>query len=362
MARFLATTGVALAMVGQAYAGGIERDPQSVSILFEEGNYAEGRLSFVSPSVSGTDAGLGGPIASGDMAPSYFNAAVGYKQDISDNLAFAVIIDQPVGADVDYATGTGYPLAGTMAELTSIGVTAFLKYRFDNNVSIYGGPRLQSINAELSGLLLPPPTSTTFGLDVDRTYEFGYAVGVGYEMPEIALRVALTYNSAIDHTFDSSESFGGAPGIAGSFTTTIPQSVNLEFQSGIAENTLVFGNIRWQDWSEFDITPPNLGSPLIAYQSDYITYNLGIGRRFNDQWSGAVTVGYEAETGDIQGNLAPRDGFASIGVAATYTMDNVEITGGIRYIALGDATTQTIDATFTDNDAIAAGIRVGMSF
>lgn len=64
----------------------------------------------------------------------------------------------------------------------------------------------------------------------------------------------------------------------------------------------------------------------------------------------------------MQGNLAPRDGFASIGVAATYTQGNTQITGGVRYIALGDATTQTIGANFADNSAIAAGIQVKYKF
>ncbi len=358
MARIPVIAAAALATASQGIAGGIERDPGSVSILFEEGSYGQVTLSYVSPSVEGTVGG--GTVSSGDMAPGYFNGSLSYKQDISDDLAIAVILDQPVGADVDYTgADAGYPFLGTTAELNSFAATVLLKYQINDRFSIYGGPRAQSIQAELAGL---PTMGGAYTLDVDRTYEFGYVAGVAYEIPDIALRVALTYNSAIDHGFDSTETFGGGAGIAGNFTTTIPQYVNLEFQTGVAEDTLVFGNIRWQDWSEFDISPPSLPSSLIDYDSDYITVNLGVGRRFNDQWAGAITVGYEAETGDVQGNLAPRDGLASIGVAATYTMDNVEITGGVRYIALGDATTQTIGATFEDNHAIAAGVRVGVTF
>jgi len=352
------TTVSALALCsigGAALAGGVERSSQPVGILFEEGNYVQLGFTYVSPDVSGTVGG--GTVSSGDMAPSYTNFSLAYKQQINDRLDLALIIDQPNGADVDYANvDPGYPFVdGTTAELDGYEVSALLKYRFDNGVSIYGGPRIQSLTAELNDLQIGGPG---YDLEVDRTYELGYAAGVAYERKDIALRVALTYRSAIDHDFDSTEDFG-AGGVAGNFTTTIPQSLNLEFQTGVAEDTLLFGSVRWQDWSEFDITPPNLGSALIDYDSDYITYNLGVGRRFNENWSGAVSIGYEGESGDLQGNLAPRDGFASIGVGATYTKGNMKVTGGVRYIALGGATTTTIGADFDNNDAWAAGIQVG---
>ena len=39
----------------------------------------------------------------------------------------------------------------------------------------------------------------------------GWVAGVAYEMPEIAARVSLTYNSPIDHDFDMTESGGPLP-------------------------------------------------------------------------------------------------------------------------------------------------------
>ncbi len=347
-----------------ALAGGIERSAQSVSLLFEEGRAMQFSFGYVSPSLEGNFAPAPGvALSSGDMAPAYTSLSFGYKMPIGQSMDFALIYDQSVGADVDYTgAATGYPFRGTTAELDGSDLTALLRYKFDGGFSVYGGVRAQSIKAQLEGLFVPSAPGP-YSLDVDRTYEFGYVAGVAYERPDIALRVALTYHSAIDHDFESTEAFGTFPGPGGTFTTTIPQSVNLEFQTGIAENTLLFGNVRWQDWSEFDITPPGLGgASLIDYQSDYTTYNIGVGRRFSETWSGAITLGYEGATGDIQGNLAPRDGFASIGLAATYTQGNASITGGVRYIALGDATTQTIGAQFSDNSAIAAGVQVKYKF
>jgi long-chain fatty acid transport protein len=157
------------------------------------------------------------------------------------------------------------------------------------------------------------------------------------------------------------------------FSSEIPQSLTLEGQTGIAADTLLFGSIRWVQWSNFDISPTNYGistggSSLVEYEDDVITYNLGVGRRFSDQWSGAVTAGYEASNGGFAGNLGPTDGSTSLGVAGTYTMGDIRITGGVRHIWIGDAETQAPGApgmalgSFEDNSAWALGLRVAYNF
>jgi long-subunit fatty acid transport protein len=355
MKRKLLASAALTAVATSAMAGGVERSSQSVAILFEQGRYAELSFGTFSPDVSGT---LGGA-SSGDMSSRYNTYSLGYKMDIGDRMALAVILDQPIGADVAYPTGTGYQLQGSTAELTSSAVTALLRYKFENNVSVYGGLRYQTVHGEVSLPFL------AYTLDTNHDSELGYVVGVAWERPDIAARVALTYNSAITHSLESVETgIVAAPPTVAGFDTEVPKSLNLEFQTGIAKDTLLFGSIRWQEWSAFVIDPPRyppLFGPLVSYASDRVTYNLGIGRRFNENWSGAVTVGYEPSDGEVTGNLGPTDGFSSIGLAATYTMDNVKVTGGIRYVDIGDAVTN-IGGNFQNNHGIGIGIRVGYTF
>lgn len=345
-----------------ATAGGIERTPQSAALLFEPGNAVQLSYGSAAPAVDGTFPPNGA--SSGDMAPTYGTLTFGVKMAVTDRVDLALIYDQSVGADVDYSDADAtYPLRGTKAELTGSDITALLRYRLAERVSVFGGVRLQGIEAQLSGLSL---AGNAYGLDVDRNHEAGYVIGAAYEIPDIALRVALTYNSEIEHEFAATETLNGTPIGATPFTTTIPQSVNLEFQSGIAEDTLLFGSIRWQDWSEFDITPvayeDRTGRSLINYESDYVTYSLGLGRRLNERWSGAVTLTHEPANGDIQGNLAPRDGYTAIGIGATYRIDRTEIGLGLRYVWLGDATTQVIGAEFEDNEVLGVGLRLTQRF
>jgi hypothetical protein len=53
----------------------------------------------------------------------------------------------------------------------------------------------------------------------------------------------------------------------------------------------------------------------------------------------------------------------SIGLAATYTMDNMKISGGVRYVEIGDATTKPpISGNFTGNSGVGVGIKIGYTF
>jgi long-subunit fatty acid transport protein len=357
MMRRVLTTCAALALTaGTAAAGGVERSSQSVAILFEQGSYAELSFGRVSPSVSGNLAPAPA-VRSGDMAPGYNTFSLGYKTDLSDQISMAVILDQPIGADVAYPAGTGYPIAGSTASIDAMAVTGIVRYRFPSNFSVYAGLRVQSASGEvrLAGAL-PYTMSTSTETD------YGWLAGVAYEKPEIALRVALTYNSAIDHTFTVTEN--GAP--SGPFTTTVPQSWNLEFQTGIMADTLLFGSIRYVDWTAFEIDPVAYPppTPLVSYDDDTTTYTLGVGRRFNDTWSGSISFSHEAGSGPFSGNLGPTDGFTSAQVAAVYTMGNMKITGGLRYIDIGEAQTRigAVPTNFSGNHGWAAGLRIGYSF
>lgn len=347
------------------HAGALERSSQSVAILFEPGSYAEFSIGIVNPDISGTGNGPWAGVSSGDIVGSYATLSFGYKQALSDKLDMAIILDQPVGGKISYpAANAPYPFAGSSAEVSSLAVTGLLRYKFPSHVSVYGGLRAESVKGHLN-IVAPAlsPAFTNYNLTAEQNYQLGYVLGVAWEKPEIAARVALTYNSSITHDFDTIETGLGPGAILDVMEVEIPQSVNLEFQSGIAANTLLFGSIRWVDWTAFQVAPNSLSpQALVSYPNDMITYNIGIGRKFNETWSGAVTVGYEKHFGDPVSNLTANDGVKSVGLAVTYTKDNMKITGGLRYLDIGDATTTLVGSSFSGNSGIAGGVRVGFNF
>ncbi|WP_306116376.1 MULTISPECIES: OmpP1/FadL family transporter [unclassified Roseovarius] len=351
----LAATALTIATTGVAHAGGIGRDGDRSQILFEEGrNYVEFTASAVDLNVSGSL--LGGALGSGNIQKSFLSFSGAYKFQPNDQWAFAIVANEPVGADVAYTAGTPYPFSGSSATVESIAVTGYVKYNFSERVSAYGGLRVQGLTGDLAirtaGLPLPP----VYNLNVDQDFRFGYVVGAAYQIPDIAMKVALTYESEIEHSFIDNTGTN--------FDVTIPQAVTLHAQSGISQNTLLFGSIRWQEWTEFQIRPLDFlgGAVAIASEpSDIWTYELGVGQRFNENWSGALTVGYEEDQGDIVGNLSGKDGFTSFGVAMKYKKEGWEVTTGIKYFDIGSTRT-SIGANFSGNDAVAAGVKVGFRF
>jgi long-subunit fatty acid transport protein len=360
MKKYLATSAMLALISGAATAGGSGRSGQNVGILFEEGNYAEVSVGSVSPDVSGTALGAN----SGDMASSYLQVGAGYKRDINDQLSFALIYDQPYGADVDYPTGTGYAFAGSTAELKTNALTGILRYKLDNGVSVHGGLRVQTLEAKASIPVL------TYNATGERDTGVGYLVGAAYEKPEIALRVALTYFSKVKHEMDTSEFLGITRPDTVTSTET-PQAVNLDLQTGIAEGTLLFGGVRWVEWSAFEIAPAaytaTIGSPLVAFKNDTFTYTLGIGRKLAENLSGSVAVSYEKTLGDTVSNLGPTDGRLGLTLGLRYTKDNMVISGGINYTRVGSAntvisSTGPILSSFTDNSSVGAGIKIGYRF
>ncbi|MBY6080987.1 OmpP1/FadL family transporter [Ruegeria arenilitoris] len=356
-----------------AHAGGIDRSGQGINIIFEEGSVVQFRLGYTNPSVSGTMLG----VDSGNVANDFFSPHLAYKHAFTDQLDFALIYDEPFGADIAY--GSNYPLSQNpipggrtdvlRAKADTEAITALLRYKFDGGFSAIGGLRIQRLSADVA-----VPAAAGYEVNADKDTALGYVVGVAWEKPEIAARVALTYNSKISHDLSQTESVNPIPippippGTVATFDTSSevvsPQSVNLDFQTGVAPKTLLFGSIRWVDWPQTVYDPPNYPptSALVDYDDPTWTYSLGLGYQFSEQFSGAVTLGYESATNEPVSNLGPTDGFWSIGLGGTYSMERAKISGGVRYTDLGDATADgagpAARANFSGNSAWSVGIQV----
>lgn len=341
MKKFVAGGAALLMSTTLAHAGGLDRSGQGIGAIFEDGNYAEFSFGYVMPSVTASSAPYAGE---GSVAQPYSSIGFAMRTQVNDNVAFALIVDQPFGAAIEYPDIGGG--AVPMASVETMSITALGQYQINERVSAHAGVRMLNGSGSID--------LGAFANDYSSGSGVGYVVGGAYEIPDIALRVALTYSSAISLELDGIT-------VPTTLTADFPQSVNLDFQTGIAADTLLFGSIRWADWSAVTVTDSGPAGELYAPESDSITYNIGVGRRFSDNFAGSVSLGYEKAQGGLASALAPTDGYFSIQVGGAYTMDNgVEISGGIRYINVGDATAPT--GVFEDNSAIGVGVKVGMSF
>jgi long-chain fatty acid transport protein len=338
-----------------ANAGGLDRSGQWVNDIFQTGNVAKFSYSSTTPELSGTGTGN-----TGNVGQSFSVASGSYKTDLNDSVSVAVIWDQPFGSSIYYdPTQTNAATRGIKAQVSSNAVTGVLRYKLDNGISFHGGLRAQQLEGSVA-----LPFAGNYTLDLAGDTGFGYLAGVAYERPDIALRVSLTYNSEIDHSFASVDSTAGNV----TTSTSTPESWNLEFQSGVAANTLVFGSIRYTPWGDFKLPAAGLGGLNIASLSNSTDYTLGVGRKLNDTWSISAVFGQSGGgTAATASALSPTGGNKSLALAAVYTNDAYKVTTGVRYTKLGDTTAtvgaaQTPVASFSDNSAVSVGVSVAYKF
>lgn len=383
MTRIAFCVCVATLAAGPALAGGIDRTRTPYMALFESGTYLEFGIANVSPSVSGEYPGFVGGGSTGDMAPAYTNFSFIYKQDIDEKLAFAVFVNTPYGADASYHQGF---YDGLRANWGSEQLVVMLRYRLDDAFSIYGGARYVSSVADIdipdqmirAGLAaagnpvagIAPAGSLAYKAKGDRSGTVGFVLGGAYERPDIALRIGLTYESQLDQNFKTSESIPfltsvGAPLPRTTTKVELPQTVTLDFQTGIAPETLLFGSVRWSEWSQWEVRPQGFddltGEAITGFEDDVLTWQLGVGRRLNEEFSVFARATYEDDTGEVSSRLSPYDGQLGIALGGTWTRNNMRVTAGLEYAWLGD----TFDATgtqFKNNTAFGLGLAVGYTF
>ncbi len=389
-ALFAGVTATAALLATAAFPAAIERAiPSTTRIIFEEGRYIEFGVAYADPDQSGDDVTLP-PLLSptntplsfqgntGDVFDGSWNFSGSYKADINDRWSYALLFDQPFGADTSYGNGpmTGpagtFNYDGTTAELNTFHFTGVLAYDIQENMKIYGGLRAQRLDANAAIPFVGPTADLPgYTIDTNEDWGYGYMLGWAYEKPEIALRVALSYHSAIEHDLKTTE-FGGIPipGLQDGDTetdVTTPQSAMLEFQTGVAANTLVFGSIRWVDWSDFAIEPPSYvvatsGRPLVDYADDWWTYNLGVGYQFREDFAASLSVTYEPSIGGELTTLGPYDGRTTLNIGAAYDVnESLNLSGGVTYGTIGD-TYNVLDTDFNDGTVWGAGLRIGYSF
>jgi len=349
------TTAILAAGASTAYAGALDRGKLPISPIFEKGTYVEVGTAIIVPSVDGTTAG-GANIS--NIYENYTQTQLSFKTDITDNLAVAVSFFQPAGTDITYATDPFLgPLSGTTANLDTNAISAIVKYRFDNNISVYGGAKYETITADLT-LGPAPPNAFSFARD----YDLAPIAGIAYEKPDIALRVSFTYIGKTEYLLNTT--LAGV-GTLPSSATGVPESFTLNFQTGIAKDTLLFGEIRHSKWSDVDVIVPAIGAPVgpnLSNFDDITSFDLGVGRKLTDAVSVFTSLNYERRIDGVTGNLAPIDGRYALSVGGSYTKGKAKFTGGVRYTRLGDVTTTTFGNSFEGNSSLSFGFKVGYSF
>ncbi|KXO85941.1 transporter [Acinetobacter venetianus] len=389
------------------FAAALDRSGQSIAAFLQPNNYFEAGITVLDPNVSGKDISQNN---TGDMANHYYSPNAALKIQATEHFSIGLIYDQPYGADAQYTGQSNFienrPLpfqGGTSVTVDTENLNLLFGYQPNQNWNLYAGAVYQTLDATV--LLRGESYSAYSGYDfkTGRDEAVGWLAGIAYQIPEIALKTSLTYRAKIKHEMNAYENHGitgftGSPvfdamlnqinNAQGTTEITTPQSVNLDFQTGIMENTVAFANVRWVNWEDFAIRPYKFGAAsvlppivnktgkkdgfdLVAYTDDQYSITAGVGRKVNDHWAGNVSVGWDSGAGNPVTTLGPTEGYWNVGVGVQYSpAPNYFIAGGVKYFWLGDAKAQSGSqfntpehvAEFKNNDAIAYGLKIGYKF
>ncbi|MEQ1149492.1 OmpP1/FadL family transporter [Acinetobacter johnsonii] len=373
------------------FAAGLDRSGQSILPFLQSGNYVEASISVLDPSVSGKS-NNGATVT--DMADDYYFPSAALKVQATDHFSFGLLYDQPYGADSQYSSDLGAfgdSTEGTSVKVRTNNLSLIVGYQPTENWNIYAGPVYQTVKGNVSLRGTAYSLLSGYNIDLKEDDAFGWLAGAAYQIPEIALKAAITYRSEIKHELDTTETSNvyippnylptlpsgiDLRSISSQTEVVTPQSVNLDFQTGIAKDTLAFANVRWVHWDQFAVSPAALASAsklakvkaqnLIDYSDDQISATVGVGHKFTSKWSGSASVGWDSGAGNPVTTLGPVEGFWSVGLGGQYSpAENYFLQAGVKYFWLGDAKAQTggtVAGDFSDNDAIAYGLKFGYKF
>jgi long-chain fatty acid transport protein len=389
------------AMTEVAFAGGIERGGYDIDRLFDTSRYViDGGVTYVMPdrklknvkdvNPKNGNLNLTRPDTADETAGyavPYFSAKIGIADDVDCMFDYS----EPFGAHSDPGSnwaGANYDIE---QKIRTHNYGATCSYKFDagpGQIRLIGGGFYQDVTGYKEQLVtvLPASLSSMYNgtgkLNVS-DHGWGWRAGAAYEIPEYAFRTSLVYNSQVKYdnlsgTVDLTQvpHIAGIPALSNPAlgvvtpvygSATAPDSIELKVQTGIAPDWLAFGSVKWTNWSVLQSvafcpkstrgkvscgpgSPVELTSLDLLYRDGW-TLNGGVGHKFNDQWSGAVSLTWDE--GTSQGYGMQTDTW-TLGLGVSYApTQHVEFTlaGALGLLTSGKSGTVVSNGVTYGNEA-----------
>lgn len=384
---------------GPAYAAAFEQSNQSIQSFFAKNHYAEVSLAWVRPDISGqvqhteelqqlgiTD------FSTGNFARNQFISNVALKLQLHPQLSWGLIYDQPYHVDIAYSydpifAGEILPIEAASIQFESHNITSLIGFQPNAHWNFYTGLSYQSLEGNL---YLDGQTFYIFN-GYQATFEpdsaWGWLAGISYQIPEYFFRTSLTYRSAINHQHKTAESIDLGMNPSPYTEIQTPQSVNLDFQTGLPYQNTLYGTFRWLNWQNFVIQPPTFAAvidyaaiafpeiqdfKMIDYREDQWSGKIGFAHQWPSLGINSIELLWDSGTGNPASTLNPSDGYWGIGLTHLYKIQETwDIATGLYYlrfqkpeISSSEAVTPQIAglSAVSDNSAWMIGLKLGYHF
>jgi len=366
-----------------AWGGGFFRGEANTDILFDDGRFtSEASVVYVAPSRNYTTL-IGQAVSDKSYSDSFVIPSLAIGARISDNLSCELTYTQPFGGSATYSEAAQSAEFATAAALGDPFPNPTSKMKF--SADEYGAACAVRVHAgtgrfyAIAGLFWETfdyKENTWIGsVHLKDDGQLGYRIGIGYDIPDYALRVQILYRSHIEHegggTYTPSELAilnGITANLPAQGSGTLPQSLKLYAQTGVAPGWLIYGSATWSDWSvlqdfSYDVIGLGTAHKVFNYTDGY-TLQLGVGHEFTDRVSGTINITWDEGVGT--GADIATDTW-TLGVGARYQGDfgTVSLGAGLSYLAAGFqqvSSGATYDASANADWAVSGGLSYALKF
>ncbi|WLS02280.1 OmpP1/FadL family transporter [Shinella oryzae] len=374
-----AMTAATLLAATSAQAGGLERGGYNIDLLFDPSDYViDSSVTYVNPqrklnNVRDSNTDLIPPNGDGNLngrpnqgiraTEGYWVKRLGFKASLGDAVDCMADYSEPWGAHLNQGANWAGANENIETKIKSRNYATTCSYSFDvgtGKLRVIGGAFYQEVSGfqdrlvyDLPALGFPNSGIGSLNMEGDG---WGWRAGLAYEIEEYALRTSIVYNSAVKlDNLEGTLDLRGLPiGLGGNSyagvvtpvygSASMPDSVELKFQTGVAPGWLVFGSVKWTDWSQLQSLPfcatatmgavscvtrdasnpvsGELTSIDLLYRDGW-TISGGVGHKFNEQWSGAASLTWDR---GVSTGIGTHTDTWTLGAGVSYTpTENIEL-------------------------------------
>ena len=348
-----ACVGVLALSATSAHSGGWETGRLNSGVLYQDGNYVESSFGSLNYSINGTtQAGV-----THGMAKDQNRMSVSGKLAIGDfDIGLTSFSSGAIQMD-------GQNPAAGLSVVPSADVKVYtqalmVRYKLNDNFSVIGGARQVKLKAS--------SVKTVFATyNVDSTKKTGALYGLAYERPDIALRLEVLRSESISMALT-----GDA--MVASGTLVVPEATTVNFQTGIAKDTLLMASAHKVSWGsgQIKVVAPNPQLTIGSDFSDTTSYSLGLGRKLSEATSASLTYSWEKGAGTTStSGFTMSNGSQTLSAGVSHKIGDMTISAGLSYTKAGDVTVGpvptpfgSLSSAYTGNSVKAFGVKVGYSF
>ncbi|WP_221932894.1 hypothetical protein [Thalassotalea sp. PS06] len=367
----------------------LDRGVLASDFLYEKGSFFEASTITVDPDVTGIvtsspkafliNSGIPAfqPIAeilpdvgqsTGSVVNEHSRYTFSFKTDISDTLVFGYRFSEPSGNDINYAD----EVLGYNIDIEANAHDFLLKYKFNDEISIFGGIRAQHTGSGTLGYNI----AGQFNVGADD--KFGHILGFGIQNPEIKTRILFTFTSGIDHIMKGQGVEGTGIAVRGepvSLATatknaelyySTPDHIHFSLRQPISLTSAIFASYRFSNWKDSQLKSNISGFETITKMINIEQFTVGYGRKLNDHFS--LSAGFSHQTGRASLYNPVNDRFA-LNIGARVSFGDLKVNLNYVHVELEDGETEislgglgAIGMEFKGNSARVLSARMSYSF